>query len=340
MHGNALVSLWQDHIDIIRVCRVRGTVQRDQPLESRTIMNLRIVLAVSIVILPNCVSGGEPVTLPVWPGKPPGETLELAPEVDIYKATDQKIAGRRIIKLANVSKPTLEIFRPAKEKNTGAAVVICPGGGHHILAYDLEGTEVARWLSSIGVTGIVLKYRVPARDKDKRWRAAVQDAQRAMSVARGHASEWQVDPQRIGICGFSAGGETAGLTAVFGNERTYQASDKTDQVSCRPDFAILIYAAGFVTEEEDKLRAYVRVNSQTPPMFLVHAYDDQVSPMNSILLFSALKKARVAGELHVFSKGGHGYGLRETDAPVTRWPDRCVQWMKAEGLLEPASKSK
>jgi acetyl esterase/lipase len=274
----------------------------------------------------------EPATLKLWPGKPPGdEGLSLPPEADLTKPEDKLIAGRRIIKLGNVSEPTLAVYRPAKEKDTGAAVVICPGGGHRILAYDLEGTEVARWLNTFGVTGIVLKYRVPARDKQKPWLAAVQDAQRAMSLARGRASEWGIDAKRIGILGFSAGGETAALTAVLA-ERQYSPVDDADKVPSRPDFAVLVYPGGLVDrEDKTRLRDHVRVTKDTPSTFLVHAFDDGVPVENSLLFYLALKKAGVASELHAYDRGGHGYGLRPTEQPVTSWPKRCEEWLKASG---------
>lgn len=269
----------------------------------------------------------------LWPGKAPGETKKLPPEVDKTKSTDRLIAGRRIIKLGNVSTPTLAIFRPLKENDTGASVVICPGGGHHILAYDLEGTEVAHWLNTIGVTGIVLKYRVPFRSRAKRWIAAVQDAQRAVSLVRSNADKWKIDPKRIGILGFSAGGETAGLTAIF-TERQYKSIDDIDKVSSRPDFAVLIYPGGMSNKDHTALRDYVKVTKHTPPMFLAHAYDDRVRIENSLFLFAALKQNKVPAELHVYSVGGHGYGLRKTDKPVTTWPRRCEGWLRASGWLK------
>jgi len=271
--------------------------------------------------------------LNVWPDQPPGKATELPAEADLTKDTDNLIAGRRLQRIGNVSTPTLAIYRPDPDKDTGAAVVICPGGGHHILAYDLEGTEVAEWLNSIGVTGIVLKYRVPARDPDRRWLAAVQDAQRAMSLVRSKAEDWKIDPARIGILGFSAGGETAGLTAIF-EERQYDKIDDVDAVSSRPDFAVLIYAGGFAEKDNATLKPYVKVTSQTPPMFLVHAIDDPVPVANSLLLTGALKQANVPAELHVYSTGGHGYGLRRTEQPVTAWPDRCTAWLQESGLLK------
>jgi acetyl esterase/lipase len=295
---------------------------------------MRICLATLILLACPLAHAAEPTTtLKLWPGKPPGdENLKLAPEADLTKPDDKLIAGRRIIKLGNVSEPTIAVYRPAKEKDTGAAVVICPGGGHYILAYDLEGTEVAEWLNGIGVTGIVLKYRVPARDKQKRWLAAVQDAQRAMSLVRGRASEWGIDAKRIGILGFSAGGETAALTAVF-TERQYSPIDAADKISSRPDFAVLVYPGGLVArEDKTKLQDYVRVTKDTPPTFLVQAFDDGVPVESSVLFLLALKKAGVPSELHVYDRGGHGYGLRPTDMPVTSWPKRCEDWLKARGI--------
>jgi acetyl esterase/lipase len=279
----------------------------------------------------------EPIVHNLWPGKPPGETKELPPEADQTKPEDRLIAGRRIIKLGNVSTPQLAIHRPPKEIDTGVAVVICPGGGHHILAFDLEGTEVAEWLNGIGVTGIVLKYRVPFRHPDKRWLSAVQDGQRAMSLVRKNAAEWNLDPKRIGMLGFSAGGELAALVSLLDDQRQYDLVDEADQVSFRPDFAILIYPGGLVDNTTQAMRDHVRVSKQSPPMFFVHAFDDNVSVLNSLLLASELKKAGVSAEAHVYAKGGHGYGLRHvSELPVTDWPKACEAWMISMEFLKSA----
>lgn len=291
----------------------------------------------ALILAVSCASAlaADPLTLNLWPGKPPGETKPLPPEADQTKDTDRLIAGRRIIKLGNVSSPQIAVHRPSKDKDTGAAVVICPGGGHSILAYDLEGTEVAEWLNTLGVTGIVLKYRVPTRTpRDRRWLAAVQDAQRAMSLVRARAADWGIDPKRIGILGFSAGGETAALAAIF-TERQYDAVDQIDAVSNRVDFAVLIYTGALAErgKEDQGLLPHVRVTKDSPPMFLAHAYDDGVSPLNSALLFIELKKANVPAELHIYAQGGHGYGLRETENPVTTWHHRCAEWMRRQGYL-------
>jgi acetyl esterase/lipase len=288
-------------------------------------------LAVALLTL-CCVPplrAAEPISLDVWPARPPGETKELPPESDQTKPEDPLIAGRLIIKLGNVSTPQIAVFRPTKEKDSGASVVICPGGGHHILAYDLEGTEVAAWLNEIGVTGIVLKYRVPFRDPEKRWLAAVQDAQRAMSLVRSKADSWQLDPQRIGLLGFSAGGQVAGLVSVFENQRQYEPIDQVDKVSSRPDFAVLIYPGGITQGNKAELRDDVTVTKSTPPMFFAHAFDDNASVFNTLLLATELKKAGVTAEVHVFATGGHGYGLRHVEGrPVTDWPKACGAWMQ------------
>jgi acetyl esterase/lipase len=271
----------------------------------------------------------DPVVLNLWPGKPPGETRDLPPEADQTKPEDRLIAGRRIIKLGNVSTPQLAIYRPARSIDTGAAVVICPGGGHHILAYDLEGTEVAEWLNGIGITGIVLKYRVPFRDPNKRWLAAVQDGQRAMSLVRSKAAEWQIDPERIGMLGFSAGGEVTALVSQL-DQRQYEPVDAADRTSSRPDFAVLIYPGGLVDNETGKLRDHVKVSKNSPPVFFVHAWDDNVSVLNSLLLAAELKANGKSAEVHAYAHGGHGYGLRPVESqPVTAWPKACEAWMRS-----------
>ncbi|MEX2216048.1 MAG: alpha/beta hydrolase [Phycisphaeraceae bacterium] len=302
----------------------------------RSLLSLALLLTLSA---PAFAADAPPVTLNLWPATPPGdENVKLDKEQDITKDTDRPVAGKRIIKLANVSTPQIVIYRPAPEKDTGTSVIICPGGGHFILAWDLEGTEVAQWLNTIGVTGIVLKYRVPGRDKEMKWKAAVQDAQRAVSLVRSKAGEWKLDPKRIGILGFSAGGETAGRAAIFVNERQYEAIDDVDKVSSRPDFTLLIYPAYFADKDQAKLRDDVKVTKEVPPMFLVHAYNDGVTPMSSLLLATELKKVGVAAELHLYATGGHGFGLRPTDEPCTRWPALAENWLRKQGLLKMAEK--
>lgn len=270
----------------------------------------------------------EPTVLNVWPGNPPNETTELPPEDDTPGPNDRSVAGRTVRRIHNVSIPQLAIYSPKADLNTGAAVIICPGGAHRILAYDLEGVEVAQWLNSLGITGIVLKYRVPFRDEKQKSLAGVQDAQRAMSLIRSRSSELGIDPKKLGVMGFSAGGEVAARTTLIHSTRHYDRIDASDDVSCKPDFGILIYPAYLVDDAKVALRPELMPTKETPPIFMVHAWDDGVTPLSSILLTAELKRVNVPCELHVFSKGGHGYGLRHVDdVPITDWSMLCQRWL-------------
>ena len=276
------------------------------------------------------------LVLDLWPNGPPEGKTSAGAEQDFTKPTDNLIAGRRIIKLGNVSKPQAHLFFPPKENRNGTAVVICPGGGFNILAWDLEGTEVAEWLNTLGVTGIVLKYRVPTRDHNPVWLAPVQDAQRALSLVRSRASEWELVSDRIGLLGFSAGGQTAAMVSVKQGKRSYPDADDIDAVSCRVDFAAIIYPGGLIDSATGRLREDVTFAKDSPPMFFAHAQDDNALVENSVQAFLALKKAGVPSELHVYDAGGHGYGLRPVPTlPVTTWPFRCADWMQRRGLLTP-----
>lgn len=281
------------------------------------------------------IAAEAPLVLNVWPATPPGDTVTLPPETDLTKDSDKLIAGRRIIKLGNVTTPQLAVYRPAPEKANGTSVIICPGGGFNILAYDLEGTEVVAWLNSLGITGIILKYRVPSRDPKQAWLAPVQDAQRAVSLVRAHAAEWGLDPQRVGILGFSAGGTTAAYTSLFLNDRRYAALDAADHQPCRPDFTLLIYTGGFFERYPTAMTHQIAFTKEAPPMFLVHAFDDGVSVENSLHVATQLKKAGGSAELHVYDAGGHGYGLRPVaEKPVTQWPARAEAWLARRGWLQ------
>lgn len=272
----------------------------------------------------------------LWPGDRtdplPGEPADfsLPPEGDTSGPDGGRVAGRPVIRLGNVSRPQVEVFHPSDGVPGRGAVVICPGGGYHILAYDLEGTEVASWLNSLGLTAVVLKYRVPARPGDERWRAAVIDAQRAVSWTRQQAGAWGVDPQKIGILGFSAGGHAAALVSSD-LERQYPAVDGVDQVSSRPDFSLLIYP-GYLAEGGE-LSPLLRESQQFPPTFLVHTNDDRVTPLSSLTFAAHLHKLGVPVELHLYRAGGHGYGLRETELPVTRWPKAAAQWLRGLSMV-------
>jgi acetyl esterase/lipase len=241
--------------------------------------------------------------------------------------------------ITNVTKPTISIYRPVKEKDTGAAMLICPGGGYHNLWWQLEGEEVAAWLNSIGVTGILLKYRVPRRPDDPPGehpaRRPLQDAQRAISLVRSKAKEWGIDPKRIGIVGFSAGGHLAIATATSFDKRTYQPIDDIDKVSCRPDFAVPVYSGYLKSEDSEALAAHLRVPAGTPPVFLAHGSADPVSPPeHSVIMYLALRRAGVSTELHVYAGALHGFGARPVSNPCGTWTRSCADWMRHQGFLK------
>ncbi len=299
-------------------------------------MNSLRRLGLSLLLLVPTLWAGAPArVVDLWPGVAPGENGDLGEERDLTKPTDQLIAGQRVIRLGNVSKPTLSVFKPATEKDTGAAVLVCPGGGYHILALDLEGTEVCEWLNSIGVTGVLLKYRVPKRPGLEKDAVAIQDAQRAMGLLRQHAGDWGLDARRLGVLGFSAGGHLSAALSTRFERRSYAPVDAADQLSCRPDFAVLIYP-GYLTDKEqgDRVAADLPLSTNTPPMFLAMSQDDPVRVENVVQFGAALQAAKVPFELHVYPTGGHGYGLRRTENPVTSWPDRTADWMRASGWMK------
>ena len=294
---------------------------------------MRPLLVLGAFALSCCLYAAEdkPLVLDLWDGKPPGAEIKEE-EKDFTKPKEGLVAGKRLIRLGHVSKPTISVYRPAKDKDTGTAVIVCPGGGYNILAWDLEGTEVATWLNSLGVTAVVLKYRVPRRPGEKDTPLGpLQDAQKAIRLVRGKAEEWNLKPDRIGILGFSAGGHLAAAASILHAKKSYP-SDKLEE-SCRPDFTLLIYPAYLINAEKTAIRKELEVTKDTPPMFLVHAADDGVPSENSALLYVALRKAKVSAELHIFAAGGHGYGLRKTAMPVTAWPELAGAWMKGRGLL-------
>jgi acetyl esterase/lipase len=271
--------------------------------------------------------------IPLWPSTPPGPVRDTGDEADVTKPEDKLIGGRRIIKLANVATPEAHVFHPAENQRNGSAIIICPGGGYHILAWDLEGTEVAEWCNSIGVTAIVLKYRVPTNNVTPKWLQPVQDTQRTLSLVRRRAEEWGLAKNRIGVLGFSAGGDAAARTALA-TERYYEPVDQADQESCHPDAAMLIYPGYLANKERTALSEDLHVTKDAPPMFLVHAFNDRVPVESSLFMTLALKKVDVPAELHVFDTGGHGYGLRPVEAhPVTQWPKRCEVWLGRNGWL-------
>jgi acetyl esterase/lipase len=275
------------------------------------------------------------VTLQLWPGTAPGEQPNQPAEADTTTAKDNLIAGKPLIRLGNVSVPTITLYEPSHGKNgAGPAVVVFPGGGYHILAIDLEGTEVCDWLNSIGVTCVLLKYRVPDSGPYPKSAAALQDAQRAVGLVREHALEWGIDPNRVGVLGFSAGGHLAAAISTHFDRRLYDPVDEADKLGCRPDFAVVVYP-GYLALADKNFAPNADINptDKTPPTFIVQAEDDPVHVENAVVYFMQLKNAKVPAELHVFSQGGHGYGLRRTSLPVTAWPELVETWLHTIDML-------
>jgi len=289
-------------------------------------MSLLTCLTLAICSFTNQLHAAEPIIWQLWPGEPPGGNVELPPEYNKTKPTDKLVAGRPVFRLTNVSKPELIIFKPKEELATDTALIIAPGGGTSILGYDLGGTEVAEWFSSIGVTAIVLKYRVPgiAFNKDKKWLAAAQDGQRAVSLVRGRASELGINPNKIGILGFSAGGIPLGYTTVM-TERVYKPVDEYDKISFKANFAAPISTGGSPPN--------TILPKDTPPVFMVVAHDDKARTLGIVETYKALKKAGVSAELHIYESGGHVFGVRKTGLPISNWPQRMKEWMSRLKLL-------
>ena len=290
------------------------------------------------------LSFSQQKTIPLWPEDIPGsiENSEYKLEVDSNETWTW---------MKYVSTPELDIYPAPAEIASGTAVIVCPGGGYALLAYKHEGSQVAEWFNSLGITAFVLKYRLPddAIMEDKTI-GPLQDGQKAMRIVRDHAKEWNIDPHRIGIMGFSAGGHFAATVSTHYSEDVYETSDTT---SARPDFSILIYPVISMDTalthmgsrikllgkdpDEEKVRTFsneLQVGSNTPPAFLVHSMDDRTVPVqNSINYALALQKYKISCELHIYQKGGHGYGLGRTDNTESTWPKACEKWLKAQGLL-------
>ena len=287
---------------------------------------LPALLSVLLVGPPSARAAAEPI--PLWPGIAPGEKGDIGAE------TDQPQKPDGVTRLTNVTKPTITIFPAPADKATGTAVIVCPGGGYSILAYDKEGSEICEWLNSIGVTGVLLKYRVPKRAGLEKHAPMLQDAQRALGLVRHRAKEFGINPERLGIMGFSAGGHLSAAASNAFAERTYPPIDDADKVSCRPDFTLLLYPAYLTVKEEgDKLAPEMQVTKDTPPTFLAMTQDDGVRVECALFYFLALKNAKVPAEMHLYPTGGHGYGLRPSEHLVSTWPARAADWMKSRGLL-------
>jgi acetyl esterase/lipase len=309
----------------------------------QTMKHNRSTLSLALWLCLACpvAAADNPQVVDLWPGKPPDEpgtigaekTL-LSPKLD-RKQVEVTEPTRMV---TNVTSPTLTIYRPAKDKDTGTAVLICPGGGYWNLYWQLEGEEVAEWLNRLGVTAIILKYRVPRRPDEPKGEPArrpLQDAQRAVRLVRSRAKEWGIDPQHIGMVGFSAGGHLVVATATGFQERTYDPIDDIDKLSSRPDFAVGVYPGYLKAKDKDELAPSLRVPADAPPIFLAHGGDDLISsPEHSVILYLALKRAGVPAELHVYAGCAHDFGVRSSDRSCSTWTQSCARWLRQQGFIK------
>ncbi|HTQ12336.1 MAG TPA: alpha/beta hydrolase [Rhizomicrobium sp.] len=279
------------------------------------------------------------VQIPIWPGTPPDAKPMPGPEKVV--TVDHALAGRPYHAIFDVSLPTLTVYRPTGG-NTGAAVVVLPGGGFEVLAIDLEGTEACDWLASRGIACILLKYRVPSEPFDWHCRCrpdglatparSLEDVQRTMGLVRLHARDWHIDPHKVGVLGFSAGGYLVAEISTKYRERLYAPVDDADRQSARPDFAVLVYP-GHLATADGRLNPNVPVTADTPPTLLVQAENDETDGVDqSLVYFAALKKAGVPVEMHIYAQGGHAFGLRRTRLPITGWPRLAEDWLRTIGV--------
>ena len=278
--------------------------------------------------------------VPIWPaGAVPDARRVTGPEV--VTTREELVAGRPWVAVGNVSRPTMTVYSP-DGKNTGAAVVVFPGGGYWVLAMDLEGTEVCDWLTSKGITAVLLKYRVPGEGHPRSGPypdspEAFEDAQRTVGLVRFHAAEWQIDPHKIGVLGFSAGGHLVAAMSTHFRRRLYPAVDVADKESCRPDFAVALYPGHLsLAADSIELNPDIRthITRQTPPTFLLQNEDDHVDRVeDSLSYYAALKKVGIPVEMHLYAQGGHAFGLRRTKFPVTGWPQLVETWLGTIGMI-------
>jgi len=258
----------------------------------------------------------------LWPGKVPGEIKEKqAPSVDT-----SGIDG--IIRFSEVTNPAIEVYQPEPSLRNGAAVVVCPGGGYNILAYDLEGTEIAAWLNKIGYTAFVLQYRIPQKKE-----GALQDVQRALRIVKDNAKKWNIDPEKTGVMGFSAGGSLSARASILFNKRTYSPVDKSDSISCRPSFTMLIYPAYLDEGPNFTLTPELVLNNNVPPVFIFQTTDDPYGN-SALVMASSLRNAKLPVELHLLPEGGHGYGVRHGKVAARVWPELAEEWLVRTILTE------
>jgi acetyl esterase/lipase len=304
-----------------------------------------LALASLALLLPALASHAQQTTLPLWPHATPEPPQTTNPESDATKPTDGLISGRPTRRLTDVTVPTLSVYPPPSSHNTHAAVLVFPGGGYQILAWDGEGLDVCHWLNAIGVTCLLVKYRVPEEGRYPDNPADLEDAQQAMRLARAHATDWHIDPAKIGVIGFSAGAHLAVLLSTHPDDKHVESTPAASDIpvlaggipDARPDFALIIYP-GYLPVEPDRkeLNPLFTPNQYTPPTFLLQAENDNTAHVdNALVYFRALRDAKIPAELHIFATGGHGFGVFPINKPETNWTILATTWLRSIRMLPP-----
>ncbi|QDU09978.1 alpha/beta hydrolase [Gimesia aquarii] len=305
----------------------------------RFMMIMFLISGMQLSILSFANAREPDAIIDIWPGRAPGETTRETGRPLPRRPSENPPATR----VKNITRPQLHVFQPPAEKRNGTAVLIFPGGGYSYVVTDKEGSEAAEWLNQLGITALVVHYRTkqqktPTPQTNQKLppfsERPLQDGQRALSLVRKRAKEWGIKPDQIGVIGFSAGGQAASLVTTRFKDRSYKPQDKVDDVSCRPDFSLLIYPWRLLDEKTGKLNEVITVSKKTPPTFLAHAHNDSATPLSSIQFYTALKQNGVGAELHIYETGGHGYGMRPVEnSNVDTFPSRAEDWLRQRALI-------
>ena len=292
-------------------------------------MNTNLLSLLVLLNVADFAFAADSITLKLWPDGPP---TAMVAKSDATVKLIQSYGGVGRDRVSDVSDPTMTVYFP--ERPNGASMIVAPGGGFMFLSYAHEGTQVCEWLNSLGVTAVLLKYRTPTRDEREMFELPVQDAQRALGLVRQHAAEWNLDPNRVGLLGFSAGANLAGHASWDRGTRTYSQQPELDDPR-GPDFLVFIYGGGFLDKnDKSRFRPGFTIPADAPPVFMLVAHDDGANPTEAAMIYLEYKKLSLSAELHICAKGGHGFGMRQDGKPINDWPKRCAEWMKIQGFLE------
>jgi acetyl esterase/lipase len=296
---------------------------------------LRLFVALCLCGVP---AFAQQKTMLLWPNGNPEPSTITGPEIDPTTDANRMYAGKATTRIKNVSQPSITLFPADAAKNSGAAVLVLPGGGYDHLTWNLEGSEICEWLNSIGITGVLVKYRVPEKGRFPENPEDMEDAQQAIRLTRAHAVEWKIDPNKVGVIGFSAGGHLAALMSTHPEYRSPNvpvSNVPAATVDARPNFQMLIYPA-FLLGTDGKVSPTFQPTAQIPPSFIVIAENDHTARVETALVYyQALKDAKISAELHIYTQGGHGFGSRPTDLPISHWPPIAETWLHTIHVLGP-----